>query len=222
MQDQPKRMAFDSAAAVLSDISGLATGRRALIAISGLSGSGKTTLARAIKKRLASVSVRCSMIVLDHYYRDWDDCFLPWDDAGRPIYDKPESYHFGEFASAVARLLKGQAIEMPIFDKASLMRLDGPGTIVEPSPVIIAEGLFAIDFLRDSYIKRRAGISRFVYVEASPDLCLKRLIVRNQADFDTDAEFSRRRFNDMVLPYFEKHLLPQRDQADFVIENERE
>ena len=182
--------------------------RPALIAISGMTCSGKSTLAQELLKRLKDEAV---LVSLDNFFRDLDDPLLPHDNQGKIIYDLPQSHDIPEFVAVINRLLGGYPAVLPFFDKPSCRRQKENYQTIAPKPIIITEGLFAIDFLKIL----KATILK-VFVKAEPETCLRRRISRDQTIFQVTPEQIKKNFALKVLPYLPR-LNRQEESSDFIV-----
>jgi uridine kinase len=122
-----------------------------IIGISGGSGAGKTTLANALLKHYQGDAM---LISYDRYYKH-----MP---CGN--YDIPESLDTALLLEHLRSLKSGQAVDLPIYDRFKNQRTSAVEW-VEPKPVIIVEGIFALHHteLLDLYHCK-------VFVETSSDL----------------------------------------------------
>src|SRR5579871_5938182 len=117
-----------------------------ILAVAGASGSGKTTLAEALARTLGGIHFS-----LDSYYRDLSH--LPWEERTQANFDDPAMIEITLLGGHLAELAAGRPIERPVYDFAGYTRIQGRSERVEPKPVIIVEGLFALNYpeLRPHY-----------------------------------------------------------------------
>lgn len=83
-----------------------------LIGVAGGSGSGKTTVARELFRQFQNDSV--TMIEQDSYYKNQDH--LKMEERQLTNYDHPFAFDNDLMLSHLQDLLKGKAIEKPIYD----------------------------------------------------------------------------------------------------------
>jgi uridine kinase len=104
-----------------------------IIGISGGSGAGKTTLANALLEHYQGDAM---LVSYDRYYKRME--------CGN--YDIPESLDTELLLEHLRSLKCGQAVDLPIYDRFKNQRTS---TVewVEPKPVIIDEGIFALHHL---------------------------------------------------------------------------
>lgn len=184
-----------------------------LLAIAGGSCSGKSLLAQKLEEALKIISLNVSVLNFDDYYKDESHPNFPFDDAGRAIFDLPESYLLAEFRRDVELLLSGQSITSPVYDKKTNKRLLGLGREVKAGYIIVTEGLFVVQALdgMDDVLK--------IFIEADNDIRIARRIKRDTGLLHDTAEDTLRFIKERVEPYYQKYVAPQIEQADIVIMN---
>jgi uridine kinase len=145
-----------------------------IIGISGGSGAGKTTLANALLQRYKGESI---LISYDRYYKRME--------CGN--YDIPEALDTELLLEHLRSLKSGQAVDLPIYDRFKNQRTSAVER-VEPKPIIIVEGIFALHHpeLLDIYHCK-------VYVETSTDSVRfhRRLIRDIRERGDTEASIAK-------------------------------
>ncbi len=184
-----------------------------LIVIAGGSCSGKTWLADLLKEYLDSINASGAVVPLDRFFLDRDDPDLPRDRAGRKFWDVPEAFYRGEFQDAVLSLAKRRDAYLPCYDEVLNRRDRKKIYRLRPRPVIIAEGLFAITFLRCLDHKQMLK----VFMAADERTRLNRRIGRDLFKYSLPEEKIREIFNYKVAPCHERYVEPQRFQSDMII-----
>ncbi len=86
-----------------------------------------------------------------------------------------------------------------------------------PAPIIIVEGLFVFHFKKIFSL-----LDLKVYIHAKENLKVIRRIVRDQMERNYPIEDVLYRYQHHVLPAFEKFIEPHKEQADIVINNNRD
>jgi uridine kinase len=178
-----------------------------IIGICGGTGSGKTTVANRI---LASVS-RGEVVFLqqDSYYRNLDD--LPLDFRQAANFDHPDAIDNDLFVEHVRALKAGRAVELPVYDFKTNMRL--PETLrVEPRPIIIIEGIliFADQRLLDEMDLK-------VFVDTPDDIRFIRRLGRDVAERGRTVESVIEQYLNTVRPMHMQFVEPSKRQADVII-----
>lgn len=99
----------------------------------------------------------------------------------------------------------------PRYDYSIHARVEGE-QVIEPSPVIILEGLFGLYWpgLRDL-------LQLKIYVDAPDSLCLERRLRRDVQERGRTPESVRAQYDATVRPMAQLHILPTRDYADLVV-----
>lgn len=178
-----------------------------LINVAGGSCSGKSYFSQQLLDYLSCKSV---ILNLDAYFLDITDPKLPHDTDGLPIFDEPSSYNQEQIFNAVHTLLEYKNIFVPIYNLERNQRTNSE-SILCPEPVIIADGLFAIDFLKDFEPNLN------IFVEADDETCIRRRIERDAMHFNLSDKIIRQHYEQRIIPRQQKYVLPQKKFADFVV-----
>jgi uridine kinase len=163
---------------------------RKIIGIAGGSGSGKTTLANALLKHYAGEAL---VISYDRYYKR-----MP---CGN--YDTPESLDTELLLKHLHLLKSGHGVGLPIYDRINNQRTAAVDW-VEPKPIIIVEGIFAL-----YHPELLMLYERKVYVDVPSDsVRFERRIIRDiQERGDTEASVSKA-WIENVLPTHYRLIQP--------------
>jgi uridine kinase len=183
-----------------------------LIGITGGSGSGKTTFIKEL--RAAFSTEELCIISQDDYYRPIQEQFR--DDAGIENFDLPRSIDKKAFAADIQRLIDGETVERLeyIFNNAKA----SPATLsFYPAPIILVEGIFVFHFK-----KIRKMLDLKIFLHAKENLKVIRRIKRDQVERNYPIEDVLYRYENHVLPTFEKYIEPYMDEADLIINNNRD
>jgi uridine kinase len=177
-----------------------------MLAVAGASGSGKSTLARELARTLGGLHFS-----LDTYYRDLSH--MPMDDRRRQNFDDPAMMEIGLLASHIGELAQGHAIERPLYDFATYIRIPGMTETVQPQPLVVVEGLFSTYFpeLRPFY-------QLSVYVDTPDAVCFERRLRRDVEERGRDPESVQRQYDATVRPCGLAFVRPLIDFADLVLE----
>ncbi|MDO3382091.1 uridine kinase [Gilvimarinus algae] len=183
-----------------------------LIAIIGASGSGKTTLSRYLCQALGErtgETINC--ISQDVYYRDYTH--LSAAERGRVNFDHPDSFDFAALAGDLSRLAAGEAVCVPEYDYVT-HRPRARARHVASGGVLLVEGIL---LLHDPRV--RELFSTTIYLDLPLALCFERRLERDVRERGRSAESVRRQFSENVVPMFERYLAPQRQHAQWVLDN---
>lgn len=180
-----------------------------IIGITGGSGSGKTTFIQALKEAFTKDEI--CFVSQDDYYHEQE--LQKIDENGVVNYDRPGSINKKEFERDVKRLSEGETVtrdEYMFNNDAKKPKL----LVFEPAPIIIVEGIFVFH-----YKKMRKQLDLKVFIDAKENLKVIRRIVRDKVERNYPLDDVLYRFEHHILPSYEKYILPYRDKADLVINN---
>jgi uridine kinase len=180
-----------------------------LIGITGGSGSGKTSFIRELKAGMPVGKV--CFISQDDYYHPRHQ--QEEDARGIRNFDRPKSIDKKAFHRDLLRLLAGERVEREEYTFNDDRRT--PGLLCfEPAPVIIVEGLFVLHFK-----KINALLDLRVFLHAKENLKVIRRIRRDQVERNYPLDDVLYRYENHVLPTFEKYIQPYIDDCDIIINN---
>ena len=176
--------------------------------ISGGSGSGKTSLARALMEALGAE--RCSLVDHDSYYRDLSD--RPLSVRERVNFDHPDSLENDLLARHIRDLLRGVAVERPVYDFATHTRATATRR-VEAREVVVCEGilLLAVPELQRSFDLR-------VFIDTPADVRALRRVQRDITERGRTVHSVVQQYFETVRPMHEQFVAPCRARADLVLD----
>lgn len=180
-----------------------------IIGITGGSGSGKTSFIRELRKSFTDEEL--CILSQDDFYKPREK--QEADTAGVKNFDLPHSIYKKAFREALLKLKAGEEVlqQEYTFNNA----LATPQMLVfRPAPVIIVEGLFVFH-----YKKIRKLLDLKVFLHAKENLKVIRRIKRDQVERNYPIEDVLYRYQNHVLPTFERYIKPYMDEADIVINN---
>jgi uridine kinase len=180
-----------------------------IIGIAGGSGSGKTSLIRRIREAF-SLNQVC-IVSQDDYYKPRDE--QEADAKGVKNFDLPKSIKKKELRNDLQRLLQGESV----FIKEYVFNNDlaEPKMVeIKPAPVIVVEGLFVFH-----YERLAAMFDLKVFVEAKDPHKIARRIIRDATERNYPVDDVLYRYQYHVLPSYERYILPYKESADVVINN---
>lgn len=180
-----------------------------IVGITGGSGSGKTTFIRSLREHFTDDQL--CVISQDDYYRPREE--QETDPLGITNFDLPRSIDKKAFIKDVGRLIDGKTVKRLEYtfnnEKATPKML-----IFRPTPIIIVEGLFVFHFRR-----MREQLDLKIYLHAKENLKVIRRIKRDRVERNYPLEDVLYRYENHVLPAFEKYIKPYQDEADLIINN---
>ena len=185
------------------------SGKYHIIGVAGGSASGKTSFLRDLEKQLPVGSV--SVISQDNYYFPKEMQHV--DENGEINFDLPTSIDREQFHKDLVDLSQGKSItkkEYTFNNQSAEPKL----ITVEPSPIIILEGLFIF------YFKEiREMLDLRVFLDVREDIKLSRRIKRDAQERGYPEETVRYQWDNHVMPSFKAYLRPFRDDANIIITN---
>jgi uridine kinase len=182
--------------------------RPVLIGIAGGTGSGKTLVARTLVERLGGD--RVAIVEQDCYYNDnWK---LPFEERARINYDHPDAFDHDLLADHVRRLLKGEGIDMPLYDYAQHARRKDSSVRVENHLCVILEGILV---LHDPVLRRKMDIK--VFVDADSDVRFIRRLRRDVKERGRSLDGVIEQYETVVAPMHLQFVEPSKRFADIII-----
>jgi uridine kinase len=180
-----------------------------LVGITGGSASGKTRFL----KELGTIFNKNEVCFLsqDNYYRSNENHVK--DENGHINYDLPTCIDLDAFRNDILKLCKHELVKRREY---RFQHQEQRGNWLEfcSAPIIIAEGLFIFyekDIFKQFDLK--------IFIDASEEVQLKRRIKRDTTERNISHEFVLYQWENHVKPAFEQYLLPYKDKADIVINN---
>jgi uridine kinase len=178
-----------------------------IIGICGGTGSGKTTVANRI---LATVSAdEVIFLQQDSYYRNLND--MPLDYRQEVNFDHPDALDNDLLVKHIRRLKTGAAVELPIYDFRTHMRLTETRH-VEPKPIIIVEGILIFS---DARLLEEMDIK--IFVDTPDDIRFIRRLGRDLAERGRTVESVIEQYLATVRPMHMQFVEPSKRYADVII-----
>jgi uridine kinase len=177
-----------------------------VLAIAGASGSGKTTLAAELARELDGVH-----FPLDNYYLDLSH--LPFAERVKANFDDPALIESALLAKHVEAMARGESIERPLYDFSHHVRLSDRTETVQPGPLVLVEGLFALCY------KELLPLYHFrVYVDTPDEVCFDRRMRRDMTERGRTAESVRLQYEATVRPSSFTYVRPSAANADLAVD----
>lgn len=178
-----------------------------IIGIAGGTGSGKTTVVKKLIERLPKGEV--VVIPQDSYYKD--SSHVPVEERQNINFDHPDAFDWPLLIRQVEQLRQGITIEQPTY--SYLVSNRQAETIhVEPCQFIIIEGIMAL-----WNKKLRDMMDLKIYVDASPDERLIRVIQRDTMERGRTAQMVVDRYLKVLKPMHDEFIEPTKRHADLIM-----
>ena len=178
-----------------------------VIGVAGGSGSGKSTVTREV---LASIGPEMVAVVMqDDYYLD--QTHMSPEDRRKTNYDHPDAFDWPLMMQHVQALRRGEAIEMPEYD-FSLHNRSSKTITVQPAPVIVVEGLFA---LFDAELRKMMSLK--IFVDTAADVRFIRRLQRDIAERGRSTESVVNQYLETVRPMHKQFIEPTKRRADVIL-----
>ena len=181
-----------------------------IIGVSGGSGSGKTFFANQLTQYFSKYQI--SQVSLDNYYLPWDAQVK--DEQGVKNFDLPEAIDHHRLYSDLIKLTSGKSIEMKEY-QFNQKEVAAKTLIIQPSPVIIVEGLFTFYYPQLSKL-----LDLKIFLEAPEDVMLKRRIARDSHLRGYTLNEVKYQFEKHALPAYKKYILPLKNDANLLISDQ--
>ena len=178
-----------------------------IIGICGGTGSGKTTVANRILESVSASEV--VFIQQDSYYRNLTD--LPLDYRCIANFDHPDALDNDLLVNHIRRLKSGEAIELPLYDFRTHMRMNETRS-VQPKPIVIVEGIL---IYADPRLLEQMDIK--VFVDTPDDIRFIRRLRRDVAERGRTVESVIEQYLANVRPMHMQFVEPSKRHADVII-----
>ena len=177
-----------------------------VLGVAGGSASGKTTI---IKKLQDFFGEDIAVISHDAYYKAHPE--MSFEERSQLNYDHPDSFESDRMAEDVRKLIKGYAIDMPVYDYVNHNRSDET-VRVEPKTVIVMEGIL---ILENKELRDLMDIK--IFVDTDADERLMRRIKRDMIERGRSIESIIDQYSKTVKPMHEEFVEPSKKHADIII-----
>ncbi|MCR4694455.1 MAG: uridine kinase [Pseudobutyrivibrio sp.] len=177
-----------------------------VIGVAGGSASGKTTIIHKLQEYFGE---DIAVISHDAYYKAHPN--MSFEERSRLNYDHPDSFESDKMAQDVRSLIKGSAIDMPVYDYVNHDR--STETVrIEPKNVIIMEGIL---ILEDKELRDLMDIK--IFVDTDADERLMRRIRRDMIERGRSIDSIIDQYAMTVKPMHEEFVEPSKKHADVII-----
>ena len=120
------------------------SGNKKFIMIAGPSSSGKTTFSHRLSVQLMAHGMKPHPIAVDNYFKNRED--TPLDEFGEKNYECLEALDVEQFNKDMLALLRGERVEMPVFNfKTGLRDYKGDYLELGSEDVLVIEGIHGLN-----------------------------------------------------------------------------
>ena len=182
-----------------------------LFGISGASGSGKSFIVKFLKSSLGPEVL--SVIYHDNYYKKRED--QEKDRRGNYNFDLPSSFHQDELVEDLIKIKSGKSIIRKEYTFNN-PKINPRSLRVEPKPIIILEGLFLFN---DPNISK--FLDKKIFIDCDLNVMIDRRITRDHEKRGYDKSDVLYKYNNHVLPAFNKFILPHKNKSDLIVNNSK-
>ncbi|XP_065861610.1 uridine kinase-like protein 3 [Euphorbia lathyris] len=179
-----------------------------VIGVAGGAASGKTTVCDMIIQQLHDQ--RVVLVNQDSFYHN-----LTKEELTRVYeynFDHPDAFDTEQLLSAMEKLRHGQAVDVPNYDFKSYKNDVFPPRRVNPSDVIILEGILVF---HDPRVRDLMNMK--IFVDTDADVRLARRIRRDTVEKSRDISTVLDQYSKFVKPAFDDFILPTKKYADIII-----
>ena len=179
-----------------------------IIGIAGGSASGKTSIARIIYDTF-EVSNSVTIIREDDYYKD--QSHMEMEERVKTNYDHPFAFDHDLLLNHLTKLMNKESIEKPTYDFTIHTRSDIT-EIVEPTDVIIIEGLFVLE---NKSVRELLDIK--IFVDTPSDERFIRRMLRDISERGRTLDSVVSQYLKTVKPMHDEFVEPSKKYADLII-----
>ncbi|MBA0776937.1 hypothetical protein Gotri_011869 [Gossypium trilobum] len=179
-----------------------------LIGVAGGAASGKTTVCDMIIQQLHDQ--RVVLVNQDSFYHK-----LTEEELARVHeynFDHPDAFDTEKLLDSIDNLRHGRAVDIPKYDFKSYKLDVFPVRRVNPSDVIILEGIL---IFHDPRVRELMNMK--IFVDTDADVRLARRITRDTVGKSRDIGAVLDQYSKFVKPAFDDFILPTKKYADIII-----
>ncbi|XP_075671785.1 uridine kinase-like protein 3 isoform X3 [Castanea sativa] len=179
-----------------------------VIGVAGGAASGKTTVCDLIIQQLHDQ--RVVLVNQDSFYHNLTEEELT--QVHDYNFDHPDAFDTEKLLCVMEKLRHGQAVDIPNYDLKSYKNNVFPARRVNPSDVILLEGIL---IFHDQRVRDLMNMK--IFVDTDADVRLARRIRRDTVEKSRDIGTVLDQYSKFVKPAFDDFILPTKKYADIII-----
>jgi len=179
-----------------------------VIGVAGGTASGKTTVCEMIIQQLHDH--RVILVYQDSFYRGLAPEEL--EHVQEYNFDHPDAFDTEQLLDCISKLNQGESVHIPIYDFKRHRQCSDAFRKVNPSDVIILEGILVF---HDPRVREMMNMK--IFVDTDADVRLARRIRRDTVERGRDVNSVLDQYAKFVKPSFDDFVLPTKKYADVII-----
>eukprot|EP00092_Neocalanus_flemingeri_P056663 GFUD01067196.1.p1 GENE.GFUD01067196.1~~GFUD01067196.1.p1 ORF type:complete len:237 (+),score=58.47 GFUD01067196.1:71-781(+) len=185
-----------------------------IIEVAGGTVSGKSTVCKKPMENLGqnemnNLDQQVVSLSQDSFYRELNSAEICKAGKGMFNFDALDSQLM---EVVIQDIIRGRPSKIPVYDFKTNTKVPGDFTIINPSDVVLVEGILIFYFTR---IRELFDLKLFVDTDA--DIRLSRRVLRDREERGQDLEHILHQYTTMVKPAYQEFCLPTKRYADVIV-----